>query len=162
MKFYFAIFNCPCIQSIYKLADDTPEQQVEADRVLENLARKQLKQMMYQARKDAVKKYCNEIADEPITDSQACHKLLTKSQYVQGRPEWCKDAEAWESLCEYWCSEKYLHKRGLGILSRKSATSSDEVAQNNGGSQNFICTKEVIVSCIYFLVFIPVLVVTNC
>ena len=147
MKYNRATFNFCCLQSIYKLADDTPEQRVDADCVLEKLARKQLKQMMYQARKDAVKKYCNEIIDEPITDSESCHKLLTKSQYVQGRLEWCKDAEAWESLCEYWCSEEFLHKRGKGKLSRKSADAED-IAQNRGGSRNFIRTKNFIVSCI--------------
>jgi hypothetical protein len=136
-----------CLQSIYTLVDDTPEIRVKADQVLENLARKQLKQMMYQARKDAVKKYCYEIG-EPISDSDSCGKLLTTiSQYVQGRPEWCKDAEAWESLCTYWCSKKYLTSRALGKLSRESALA-DDVAQNKGGSQNFIDTKDFIVSCI--------------
>ncbi|KAM0837264.1 hypothetical protein ACQ4PT_061782 [Festuca glaucescens] len=93
--------------SINTLADDTPAKRVEADRILQNLARKQLKQMMYQS-----------------------------------SLEWCKDAEAWESLCKYWCSEEYLKSRGLGKLSRTSSL--DDVAQNRGGSRNFISTKEYI------------------
>jgi hypothetical protein len=64
------------LQSIYTLANDSPEKRKEADDGLENLTRKQLKQMIYQARKGAVKKYCYEI-DEPISHSDACHKLLT-------------------------------------------------------------------------------------
>jgi hypothetical protein len=146
MKYIPCIFNLFCLQSIYTLANDTPQQRIDADHVLENLARKQLKQMMYQARKDAVKKYCYEI-DEPISDSDSCRKLLTVSQYVQGRLEWCKDAEAWESLCKYWCSQEYFTSRGLAQLSRLTALP-DDVAQNRGGSRNFIDTKDYIVSCI--------------
>ena len=112
---------------------------------------------MYQARKDAVKKYYNEVSDQPIdkpvTDSQACHRLIEKSKYVQARLEWCKDAEAWESLCEYWCSDKFFHKRGLGKLSRNKA-SPEEIAQNEGGSRNVLRTKNFMVSCIQFLGFI--------
>ena len=151
MKYNQAIFNLCCLQSIYKLVEDTPEQREEADCVLQNLARKQLRQMMYQARKDAVKKYYNEICDKPldkpVTDSQACHRILEKTQYVQARLDWCKDAEAWESLCEYWCSDEFFHIRGLGRLSRKKAPP-EEIAQNRGGSRNFLRTKKFLVSCI--------------
>ena len=105
--------------------------------------------MMYQARKDAVKKYYTEISDEPmdkpLTDSQACHKVLTKSKYAEARLEWCKDVEAWESLCEYWCSDEFFHKSENGKLSRNKADP-QEVAQNKGGSRNFICTKHFMVS----------------
>jgi hypothetical protein len=45
------------------------------------------------------------------------------------------------------CSQEYFTSRGLGKLSRLTALP-DDVAQNRGGSQNFIDTKDYIVSCI--------------
>lgn len=60
---------------------------------------------------------------------------------MRAKLDWCKDVEAWESLCDYWCSSEYKEKQKLG---RHSRTISDEVAQNKGGSRNFIRTKSFI------------------
>jgi len=103
------------VQSIYSVPEELED---EADRVFEKYAHNQCKNMMYQARPDAVKYYYREIIKSPKTDAFASSKLLTFEEYMQCKPDWFTD-ECWESLCKYWCSAEYLKKRQLGQDSRK-------------------------------------------
>jgi hypothetical protein len=102
-------------QSIYSVPEELED---EADCVFEKYAQTQCKNMMYQARPDAVKHYYREIIKSPNSDSFACAKLLTFEEYIQCKPDWFTE-EAWESLCKYWCSTEYLKRRKLGQDSRK-------------------------------------------
>ena len=129
-------------QSIYSVPEELED---EADRVFEKYAHNQCKNMMYQARPDAVKYYYREIIKSPKTDAFASSKLLTFEEYMQCKPDWFTD-ECWESLCKYWCSAEYLKKRKLGQDSRKK---NPDGAQNRGGSRPLVETQQFLV--IYFI-----------
>ena len=127
--------------SIYKLVDDSPAQIIEADRILENSAKRQFRQMWYQDRKEAIKLYYKDIVKEPIKDHEACQKELNKNQYMQAQLYWCTDHEVWESMCDYWCSSKFEGLRNLGRVSRFK---SEDIAQNRGGSRSFVQTQSML------------------
>jgi hypothetical protein len=122
------------LQSIYSVPEELED---EADRVFEKYAHNQCKNMMYQARPDAVKFYYREIIKRPKSDAFACAKLLTFEEYMQCKLDWFTD-ECWESLCEYWCSDEYLKKRRVGQASRKKIP---DGAQNRGGSRPLVETR---------------------
>jgi hypothetical protein len=125
-------------QSIYEVPKGLED---EADRVFEKYAHTQCKNMMYQARLDAVKYYYREIIKSPKSDAFACAKLLTFEEYMQCKPDWFT-GEAWESLCKYWCSAEYLKLRNLGQESRKK---NPDGAQNRGGSRPLVETQQYLV-----------------
>lgn len=123
------------------------EDQQEADRVLENYVRKRVKDMMYQLRVDAVKKYYKDVLNQILDDKLARPIELTYEQYLNGRVKWCNRG-VWPSLCRYWCSEEYLTKRKRG---QESRLSSDDIAQNRGGSRPFGETRQLLVSILLFI-----------
>ena len=108
---------------------------------LENYVRKKVKDILYQARVDAVKVYYKDVLKQNLDDKLARPIELTYEQYLNGRVKWCKRA-AWPSLCRYWCSEEFLTKRKRG---QESWLSSDDIAQNRGGSKPFGETRQLLV-----------------
>jgi hypothetical protein len=87
--------------------------QQDADRVLEACLKKRVRNMMYQVRVDAVKKYYNKMKHRDIKDPVACHIDLEYEQYKEGKFEWLND-EVWLLLCDYWCSDEYKENVGEG------------------------------------------------
>jgi hypothetical protein len=130
-----------------RLFQVTAEDQQEADCVLEKGLKKRVKDMMYQARVDVVKEYYREIKHKEINDAVPCHIDLEYEQYKQGKLKWLND-EVWLLLCAYWCSDEYKVKRKRGQVSRSS---SEDIAQNRGGSRPFTETQQVLVCMCIFL-----------
>lgn len=118
------------------------EERDEAERVLENCLAKQFRNIMYQARVDAVKKYYDQFLNNPIRDEVARKKELREAQYVKAKLDWI-DTAPWASLCSYWCSAEFKKKRKLG---QESRLKSDDIAQNRGGSRSFTQTQKFMVS----------------
>lgn len=114
--------------------------QVEADRVLDIYLKKRVRDMMHQARLDCVKAYYRK-RDESINDTLARAIELEYEQYKVGRLNWIDDA-VWPVLCAYWCSEEFKTKRKTG---QECRSSSDDIAQNHGGSRPFTETQQVLV-----------------
>lgn len=112
-----------------------------AEYVLERLAAKQCKNMMYELRVDAVKAYYDKFLDQRIKDAVACKKLLRQAQYAKVMPEWISEA-AWRAICAHWCSPEFLRKRRLAQESRDQP----DFAQNRGGSRPYGQTKQYLVS----------------
>ncbi|CAO2176069.1 unnamed protein product [Urochloa humidicola] len=94
---------------------------------------------MYQARADSVKAYY-EKNDQILDDTLACPIELEYEQYLEGRLKWCND-EVWPELYRYWCSEDFLMARKKGQQCRLS---SEDNAQNHGGSRPFTQTQQVL------------------
>lgn len=117
------------------------EDQEEADRVLENYLRKRVRDMIHQARVDAVKVYYHKMQNQTLDDALARPIELDYEQYMHGQLEWCKD-EVWPYLCSYWCSDDFKLKRKRGQECRLRA---EEIAQNHGGSRPFTETQQVLV-----------------
>lgn len=126
------------------LEDEAEREQLEeeADHIFEKYAANQCRNMMYQARVDAVKYFFRKILSQPIKDPLARKKELTFEQYLKCKPDWITD-ESWGSLCQYWCSAGYRKKRKLGQDSRYK---SEDVAQNRGGSRPLGETQQYLVS----------------
>ena len=125
--------------------------QQAADCVLEACLKRRVRNMMYQVRVDAVKKYYWEIKHLAIKKAVACHIDLEYEQYKQGKLEGFSD-EVWPLLCAYWCSDEYKVKRKRGQTSRLS---NEDIAQNRGGSRPFTKTQQVLVCmCIFFHLFV--------
>lgn len=122
---------------LFEVEDDLQE---EADRVLEKYLQKRVRDMMYQARVDAVKLYHRKRGQE-IDDTLARPIELEYEQYMDGQLKWCND-EVWPELCTYWCSKDFKVKRRRGQVARSS---SEDIAQNHGGSRPFIETQQVLV-----------------
>ncbi|KAG0522218.1 hypothetical protein BDA96_07G017800 [Sorghum bicolor] len=95
---------------------------------------------MYQARVDAVKVYYKDVLNQTLDDKLARPIELIYEQYLNGRVKWCKRV-AWPSLCRHWCSEEFLTKRKRG---QESRLSSDDIAQNRGGSRPFGETRQLL------------------
>jgi hypothetical protein len=125
-------------QNIYSVPKELKD---EADHVFEKYARTQCKNTMYQARPDAVKHYYRKIIKSPKNDAFPYAKLLTFEEYMQCKPEWFTE-EAWESLCKYSFSAKYLKKRSLGQESRKKNL---DGTQNRGGYRPLVKTQQYLV-----------------
>jgi hypothetical protein len=121
------------------------EDQAEADRVLDEYLKKRVRDMMYQARVDCVKQYYGKIG-ESLDDTLARTIELEYEQYKEGRLKWFSDA-VWPVICVYWCSEEFKAKRKIG---RECRFSSNDIAQNHGGSRPFTETQQYLV-CICFL-----------
>jgi len=100
--------------SIYSVED---ELMPRAEYVLDRLAAKQCRNMMYELRVDAVKEYYDMYLQQRIKDSEACQKLLRQAQYAKVKPDWISEA-AWRAICAYWCSPEYFKKRRLAQDSR--------------------------------------------
>lgn len=95
--------------SIYLVEDELGP---HAEYVLDRLAAKQCKNMMYELRVDAVKAFYDTVLKQRIKDKEACKKMLRQAQYARVRPDWISE-EAWRAICFYWCSPEYLKKRRL-------------------------------------------------
>ena len=127
------------------------EDQAEADRVLDNYLKKKVRDIMYQARVDCVKAYYRK-RGESLDDTLARTIELEYEQYKVVRLDWFNDA-VWPVLCHYWCSEEFKTKRKIG---QECRFSSDDIAQNHGGSRPFpktqvlVCSKPWPVLCHYF------------
>jgi hypothetical protein len=102
---------------------------------------------MYQARVDAVQVYYKDVLNQTLDDKLARPIELTYEQYLNGRVKWCKRV-AWPSLCRHWCSEEFLTKRKRG---QESRLSSDDIAQNRGGSRPFGETRQLLVGTLLFI-----------
>lgn len=96
--------------------------------------------MMYQVRLEAFKIWCHK-RKEDCDDTRARTIELTEAQYLTCRVEWCNEA-AWRLLCKYWVSDAYKVKRQRAQESRMS---SEDPAQNRGGSRNFAETQQFLV-----------------
>jgi hypothetical protein len=112
-----------------------------AEYVLDRLAAKQCRNMMYELRVDAVKEYYDTYLQQRIKDSEARQKLLRQAQYAKVKPDWISEA-AWRAICAYWCSPEYFKKRRLAQDSRNQV----DFAQNRGGSRPYAQTKQYLVS----------------
>lgn len=125
------------MQALFSVGDEDKE---EADRVFERYAAKRVRDMMYQARVDTVKKYY-ENHGEKLDDALARPRELSEEQYLQARLDWCKE-EDWPNLCHYWVTQHFKEKRRKGQQSRLE---SEDVAQNRGGSRPFAETQQFLV-----------------
>jgi len=112
-----------------------------AEYVLDRLATKQCRNMMYELRVDAVKTYYDKFLQQRIKDSEACKKLLRQAQYAKVQPDWIYEA-AWRAICAYWCSPEYLKKRRLD----QESWDQPDFAQNRSGSRPYGQTKQYLVS----------------
>jgi len=131
------------MQRLFKVAE---EDQEEAGRILETYLKKRVKDMMYQARVEAVKEYYRTLGEE-LDDKLACPIELEYDRYLKGKIKWCP-AEVWPELCRYWCSKEFLAKRKRG---QKARLESDDIVQNHEGSRPFTKTQQHIVCmCIFF------------
>jgi hypothetical protein len=130
------------------LFDVKSEDDEEADRVFDNYVRKKVRDMMYQARVDAVKMYYDKKLNQKLDDKLARPIELKYEEYLGGKLKWCSKA-VWPYLCRYWCSEEFLIKRKRG---QESRLGSYDIAQNHGGSRPFGETRQVLVQS--YLVYI--------
>ncbi|KAF8644967.1 hypothetical protein HU200_066272 [Digitaria exilis] len=117
------------LSEFWRLSEVEDDLQEEADRVLEKYLQKRVRDMMYQARVDAVKLYHRKRGQE-IDDTLARPIELEYEQYMDGQLQWCND-DVWPELCTYWCSKDFKVKRRRGQVARSS---SEDIAQNHGGS----------------------------
>ena len=106
--------------------------------------------MMYQARVDAVKVYYMKKLNQKIDDKLAWPIELNYEEYLDGKQKWCSNA-VWPKLCRYWCSENFLKKRKRG---QESRFSSDDIAQNHGGSRPFGETRQILVCGLFFFFYL--------
>ncbi|CAO2190482.1 unnamed protein product [Urochloa humidicola] len=128
------------LSEFWRLFEVAEEDKEEADRVLENYLKKRVKDMMYQARVDAVKEFYRQHRGQKLDDTLARPIELEYGQYIKGKLKWCND-EVWPELCRLWCSLDFLKKRKRGQLCRLS---SEDTAQNHGGSRPFTETQQVL------------------
>lgn len=128
------------ISEFWRLFDVKSEDDEEADRVFDNYVRKKVRDMMYQARVDAVKMYYDKKLNQKLDDKLARPIELKYEEYLGGKLKWCSKA-VWPYLCRYWCSEEFLIKRKRG---QESRLGSDDIAQNHGGSRPFGETRQVL------------------
>ncbi|CAN6172510.1 unnamed protein product, partial [Urochloa humidicola] len=82
----------------------------EAECVLETYLHKRVKDMMYQARVDAVKVYYMKKLGQKLVDKLARSIELTYEEYLEGKLKWCS-VDVWPELCHHWCSEDFLETR---------------------------------------------------
>ncbi|CAN6173777.1 unnamed protein product [Urochloa humidicola] len=122
-----------------RLFEVAPEDQEEADRVLDNYLKKRVRDMMYQGRVDAVKEYYRTLKQE-LDNKLACPIVLEYEQYLKCKIKWCHP-DVWPELCRYWCSKEFLDARMRG---QKARCNSDDAAQNHGGSRPFTETQQVL------------------
>ncbi|TVU38458.1 hypothetical protein EJB05_11829, partial [Eragrostis curvula] len=77
---------------------------------------------------------------QKLDDALARPIELEYEQYVDGRLQWCSEQD-WPYLCRYWCSDNFKLKRKRG---QESRLSSEDIAQNHGGSRPFTHTQQVL------------------
>lgn len=128
------------LSEFWRLFEVNIGKEEEADRVLDTYLKKRVKDMMYQARVDAVKVYYMKKLNQKIDDKLARPIELNYEEYLDGKQKWCSNA-VWPKLCRYWCSENFLKKRKRG---QESRFSSDDIAQNHGGSRPFGETRQIL------------------
>ena len=96
--------------------------------------------MVYQLRLEAVKVYFHR-RNEECDDTRARTIELTEEQYLTCRLEWCNKA-TWAWFSKYWTIDEYKRKRRRA---QESCMSSEDNAQNRGGSRNFTETQQLLV-----------------
>ena len=119
-------------QEFWRCFEVAEANRVEADRILESYARRKVKDILYQARVDAVKIYYDDQGEE-LDDKLACARELTLEQYLASRVDWFSPT-VWPHICSYWCSKEFKEARRRA---QKSRLQSEDVAQNRGGSRPF-------------------------
>ena len=78
---------------------------------------------------------------EECDDTRARTIELTEEQYLTCRLEWCNKA-TWAWFSKYWTTDEYKRKRQRA---QESCMSSEDNAQNRGGSRNFTETQQLLV-----------------
>jgi hypothetical protein len=79
--------------------------------VFHNSAQKVVKDAFKHTRFQSIAYYHRNILKQPMNSRQvkASNLYLKKDEYLQGDVDWLiKDAEAWDSLCEYWVSPIFV------------------------------------------------------
>jgi hypothetical protein len=125
---------------LQRLFEVTEPNRAGANRILEGCARRKVKDIMYQARVDAVKIYYDDQGEE-LDDTLACSRELTLEQYLASRVDWFSPT-VWPHICRYWCSNEFKQARARGQASRLKSL---DVAQNRGGSRPFSETRQYLV-----------------
>jgi len=113
---------------------------VPADKILEAYLVRRVSNMVYQLRLEAVKMYFH-LRDETCDDTRARTIELTEERYLTCRLEWCSKS-TWAWFCKYWNSDEYKRKRKIA---QDCCMSSEDNAQNRGGSRNFLETQQLLV-----------------
>jgi hypothetical protein len=81
--------------------------------VFHNSAQKVVKHAFKDIRFQSIAYYHMNVLKQPMNSRQvkASNLYLKKDEYLQGDVDWLiKDAEACDSLCEYWASPKFVAK----------------------------------------------------
>jgi hypothetical protein len=81
--------------------------------VFHNSARKVVKDTFQHTRFQSIAYYHRNVLKQPMNSRQAkaSNLYLQKDEYLQGDIDGLiKDAEAWDSLCEYWASPAFVAK----------------------------------------------------
>lgn len=86
-------------QEFWRCFEVAEANRVEADRILESYARRKVKDILYQARVDAVKIYYDDQGEE-LDDKLACARELTLEQYLASRVDWFSPT-VWPHICSY-------------------------------------------------------------
>lgn len=87
---------------------DDGEEYTRANRVIDRMATKLVKEALRLARVDAVMKHCRK-RGRKMTKKAAAREYLTAKQYLPWRPEWMDgDHRAWKHLCRLWASEEWI------------------------------------------------------
>jgi hypothetical protein len=95
--------------------------EADANTVLQNAAKRVVKDSFSDARIKAVTVYYKTVLRQPMTNKQAATIHLSKEEYLKSYVDWlCKDDEAWKWLCEYWASEEFKDISNRNRENRKS------------------------------------------
>jgi hypothetical protein len=81
--------------------------------VFHNSAQKVVKDAFKHARFQSIPYYHRNVLKQSMNSRQAkaSNLHLQKDEYLQGDVDWMiRDAEAWDSLCEYWASPTFVAK----------------------------------------------------
>jgi hypothetical protein len=81
--------------------------------VFHNSAQKVVRDAFKYARFQSIAYYHRNVLKQSMNSRQAkaSNLYLHKDEYLQGDVDWMiKDAEAWDSLCEYWASPTFVAK----------------------------------------------------
>jgi hypothetical protein len=107
------------VQELYRLPEGVSED--DASVVFNNSARKVIKDAIKHARYQSITYYYRHELRQPMNTKIAKDFHLTKEQYLLGKVDWLvKDAEAWDSLCEWWASPEFRAKSDRARVNRMS------------------------------------------
>jgi hypothetical protein len=123
-----------------------PNHRREAEKNLEIYLGKRVTNMIYQLRLESVKMFFHD-KGEDCDDRRARTIELTEAEYLSARIEWCNKT-VWAWFSKYWTSDEYKEKR---LRAQQACMSSEDPAQNRGGSRNFTETQQFLVGEIIFV-----------